>query len=103
MEVAPLNVYMNCVSLGYGASKSAMVGLAKSLALTGAPHGVRAVCVTPGPVLTRASMAKMRTPTGGAAETHEVVDLILYLCSDQAAFITGSNHVIDGGYCCGWK
>jgi NAD(P)-dependent dehydrogenase (short-subunit alcohol dehydrogenase family) len=46
-------------------------------------------------------MAKMRTPLGRAAEPAEVVDLILSLCSDQAAFITGSNHIIDGGRSCG--
>ena len=39
----------------------------------------------------------MRTPMGRAAEVREVVDLVLYLCSDEAAFITGQNIVIDGG------
>ncbi|MDD4099369.1 MAG: SDR family oxidoreductase [Lentisphaeria bacterium] len=88
-------------SIEYSAAKTGMYGLTKSLALYGAPHGVRACCVTPGPVLTRAAMAKMRTPLGRAAEPAEVVDLILFLCSDQAAFITGSNHIIDGGRSCG--
>lgn len=85
----------------YSAAKSGLIGLTKSLALCGAPHGVRACCVSPGPVLTRPGMAAMRTRLGRAAEPGEVVDLILYLCSDRAAFITGSNHVIDGGRCCG--
>lgn len=85
----------------YSAAKSGMIGLTKSLALYGAPHGIRACCVTPGPVLTRPAMANMKTPLGRAAETKEVTDLILYLSSDNAAFITGSNHMIDGGYCCG--
>lgn len=84
-------------AVDYGAAKSAMIGLTKSLALLGAPHGVRACCVSPGPVLTRPGMAKMKTPLGRAAEPQEVVDLILYLCSDKAGFITGSNHLIDGG------
>jgi len=85
----------------YSAAKSGIIGLTKSLALCGAPHGVRACCVTPGPVLTRPEMAKMKTPLGRAAEPQEITDLILYLSSDKAAFITGSNHIIDGGYCCG--
>ena len=85
----------------YAASKSGMLGFTKSLALDGAEYGVRAVCVSPGPVLTRADMAKLKTPVGRAAEPIEVVKLMLYLCSDEAAFITGSNHVIDGGRCCG--
>lgn len=81
----------------YGASKSAMIGLTKSLALYGAPHGIRSCCVSPGPVLTRPEMANMKTRLGRAAEPQEIVNLILYLCSDEAAFITGSNYVIDGG------
>ncbi|MFP3904796.1 MAG: SDR family NAD(P)-dependent oxidoreductase [Armatimonadota bacterium] len=85
------------MSLDYGAAKTGMIGLTRSLALYGAPHGIRACCVSPGPVLTRPEMAKMQTRLGRAAEPEEVTDLILYLCSDKAAFITGSNHVIDGG------
>ncbi len=84
-------------SLDYGASKAGMIGLTKSLAICGAPHGIRACCVSPGPVLTRPAMAKMKTRLGRAAEPQEIVDLILYLCSDKAAFITGSNYIIDGG------
>ncbi|NUQ00039.1 MAG: SDR family oxidoreductase [Armatimonadetes bacterium] len=81
----------------YSAAKSGLLGLTKSLALYGAPHGVRACCVSPGPVLTRPDMAKMKTRLGRAAEPDEVVSLILYLCSDEAAFITGANYRIDGG------
>jgi len=85
------------MSLDYGASKTGMIGLTKSLAIYGAPYGIRACCVSPGPVLTRPAMAKMKTRLGRAAEPGEIVNLILYLCSDEAAFITGSNYVIDGG------
>jgi len=85
------------MSLDYGAAKSGMIGLTKSLAIYGAPHGIRACCVSPGPVLTRPAMAKMKTRLGRAAQPEEIVNLILYLCSDEAAFITGSNYVIDGG------
>ena len=86
----------------YSAAKSGvMYGLTKSLALYGAPYGVRTCCVSPGPVLTRPAMAKMKTPLGRAAEPMEVVRLIIYLCSDDAAFITGSNYFIDGGRSCG--
>jgi 3-oxoacyl-[acyl-carrier protein] reductase len=88
--------------IDYGAAKSGVMhGLTKSLALYGAPYGVRTCCVSPGPVLTRPAMANMRTPLGRAAQPEEVVDLILYLCSDKAAFITGSNYLIDGGRSCG--
>lgn len=84
-------------ALDYGASKTGMIGLTKSIAIYGAPHGIRACCVSPGPVLTRPAMAKMWTRLGRAAEPGEITKLILYLSSDDAAFITGSNHVIDGG------
>ena len=77
--------------------ESAMKGMTKSLAILGAPYNVRACCVIPGPVLTRPGMANMKTLLGRAAEPIELVDFILYLCSDKAAFITGSSHVIDGG------
>jgi len=85
------------MSLDYGAAKSGMIGLTKSLALYGAPHGIRACCVSAGPVLTRPEMAMMKTRLGRAAAPQEIVDLILYLCSDKAAFITGANYIIDGG------
>ena len=81
----------------YGAAKSGIVGLTKSLALLGAKFGIRACCVSPGPVLTRPDMANMKTRLGRAAEPEEIVNLILYLCSDDAAFVTGTNYVIDGG------
>ena len=81
----------------YGTAKSGLVSFVKSLALAGGPHGVRAVCVTPGPVLTRAAMSGMPTVLGRAAEPHELVDVILFLCSANASFVTGTNHVVDGG------
>ena len=84
----------------YGASKCGLTQFVKGLALAGAPHGVRAVCVAPGPVLTRPGMASMETPLGRAAEPVEVVDFILYICSEKGAFITGSTHFIDGGRLC---
>ena len=74
-----------------------MNGLTKSLALVGAPYGVRCCCVSPGPGLTRDAMANMKTLLGRAAEPQEIVDLIMYLASDKAAFITGENILIDGG------
>jgi NAD(P)-dependent dehydrogenase (short-subunit alcohol dehydrogenase family) len=87
----------------YSAAKSGMIGFTKSLALIGGPHNVRACCVSPGPVLTRPEMANMQTVLGRAAEPEEVVNLVLYLCSDKAAFMTGCNYMIDGGRSCGGR
>ena len=83
--------------LDYTASKAGMIGLSQGTANLGADYGIRSVCVSPGPVLTRPAMARMKTLLGRAAEVIEVVNLILYLCSDKAAFITGTNYLIDGG------
>lgn len=84
----------------YGAAKAGMIGLTKSLAFYGAPNGIRSVSVAPGPVLTRPNMKNMTTLLGRAAEVQEVVDLLLYLSSEKAAFITGCNYQIDGGRPC---
>ena len=86
------------MSCDYSVAKSGlMTGMVKSMAQYGAQYGIRSVCVSPGPVLTREAMAKMKTLIGRAAEPIEVVNLILYLASDQAASITGVNIPIDGG------
>ena len=85
-------------NVAYSASKTALMnGALKSLALCGARFGVRVCTVAPGPVLTREAMANMPTLMGRAAETQEIVDLIMYLASDKAAFITGESILIDGG------
>ncbi len=85
-------------SVAYAASKcAAMGGLTKSLAQYGAKYNVRVVCVSPGPVLTREAMSSMKTLLGRAADTREIVDTIMFLASDKAAFITGENIMVDGG------
>ena len=87
---------------GYGvdyptAKSGAMFGLTKSLAQFGAKYGIRSVCVSPGPVLTRPDMASMKTMLGRAAEPREIIDLILFIASDKGQFINGENIMIDGG------
>ena len=84
--------------MDYSTSKAGlMYGLTKSIAQFGAKYGIRCVCVSPGPVLTRAAMANMKTPMGRAAEPQEIIDLILFIASDQGQFINGENIMIDGG------
>lgn len=81
----------------YGTAKSGLFNFVKGLAQAGAPHGVRAFCVTPGPVMTRPGMANMRTLQGRQSQPIELVDFILYLASENGTSITGSNHVMDCG------
>ena len=84
--------------MDYSTSKAGlMYGLTKSLAQFGAKHGIRAVCISPGPVLTRPAMARMSTLLGRAAEPQEIIDLALFIASDKGQFINGENIMIDGG------
>ena len=82
--------------IDYPTSKAGlMFGLTKAVAQCGAPYGVRCVCVSPGPVLTRPM--GMRTLLGRAAEPKEIIDLILFIASEKGQFINGENIMIDGG------
>jgi 3-oxoacyl-[acyl-carrier protein] reductase len=82
----------------YPTSKAGlMYGLTKSIAQYGAQYNIRCVCVSPGPVLTRASMANMKTLLGRAAEPKEIIDFCLYIASEKGQFINGDNIMIDGG------
>lgn len=87
---------------GYGvdyptAKSGVMFGLTKSVAQYGSKYGFRCVCVSPGPVLTRAAMANMKTLLKRAAEPQEIIDLILFIASEKGQFINGENIMIDGG------
>jgi len=84
----------------YGTAKSGLFNFVKGLAIAGGPHNVRALCVTPGPILSRAAMSGMPTLLGRAGEMKELVDVVLFLCSDSASFVTGTNHIVDGGRLC---
>lgn len=84
--------------MDYPTAKSGlMYGFTKSVAQYGAKYNIRCVCVSPGPVLTRAAMAGMPTLLGRAADPQEIIDLILFIASDKGQFIDGENIMIDGG------
>ena len=84
--------------MDYPTSKAGlMYGLTKSIAQFGSRYGIRCVCVSPGPVLTRAAMANMKTLLGRAADPQEIIDLCLFIASDKGQFINGENIMIDGG------
>ncbi|MCU0986554.1 MAG: SDR family oxidoreductase [Acetobacteraceae bacterium] len=92
----------------YTASKAALNGLAKSLALEAAPRGVRVNAVAPGPVATpmtavaradaeRADRLRASIPLGRFGEAEEIAQAIRFLLSPAAGFITGTVLVADGG------
>ena len=84
--------------MDYPTSKAGlMYGLTKSVAQFGAKYGIRCVCISPGPVLTRPAMANMKTMLGRAADPQEIIDLCLFVASDKGQFINGENIMIDGG------
>lgn len=84
--------------MDYSTSKAGiMYGLTKSIAQYGEAYGIRSVCISPGPVLTRAAMANMKTLMGRAAQPQEIIDLCLFVASDKGQFINGENIMIDGG------
>jgi NAD(P)-dependent dehydrogenase (short-subunit alcohol dehydrogenase family) len=94
----------------YVASKHAVEGLTKSVALEGAAAGVRVNAVAPGPVATdmldrflgRDEQAKANflstMPAKRAATVDEIAQTIVFLASDKARYLTGQSIAVDGGY-----
>lgn len=91
-------------SPAYHAAKGAVRLISKSTALGWATQGVRVNSVHPGfidtPILgdTDRSMLSDMTPMGRLGQPSEVAAVVLFLASDDAAFVTGSEYVVDGGY-----
>jgi 2-keto-3-deoxy-L-fuconate dehydrogenase len=96
----------------YGASKAAVIGLTKSVAADYVMHRVRCNCICPGTVDTPSLQDRInvfedpvearknfiaRQPMGRLAKAHEIAPLVVFLASDEAAFVTGQHYNIDGG------
>jgi len=101
-----VGVHGNWGQTNYGASKAGIIGFTKSLARELGSRGVRANVVAPGYVNTRltdvlpeeAQQAMLaNTPLGRLGEPEDVAGAIRFLCSDEAAFITGEVLLVDGG------
>ncbi len=102
--------------LAYCATKFAVVGLTKSMALDHAEDGVRVNCLCPGrvetpfvsarlkeysdPAAAYAEMARTQA-VGRMARPEEIAAAALYLAADESAFVTGSALIIDGGWSAG--
>lgn len=95
------------VASHYGASKGAVRLLTKSIAGTYAKDAIRCNSVHPGPVETEMGYAAVpeavraerfgRIPLGRFAAPSEIANAVLFLASDEASFMTGSEMVVDGG------
>jgi len=102
--------------LAYTTSKFAVVGFTKAMALDHALDGVRVNCICPGRVETPFVKARLKEypdpekayremsatqALGRMARPDEIAAAALYLASDEAAFITGTDFIIDGGWSAG--
>ena len=93
----------------YCASKSALLGMTKALALELAPFSVTVNGISPGPFATEMNTVLMqdparnaefvsRIPMGRWGKVEDIGALAVFLCSDAASFITGTDILIDGGW-----
>jgi NAD(P)-dependent dehydrogenase (short-subunit alcohol dehydrogenase family) len=96
----------------YVAGKAGIIGLTQVAALDYADQGIRVNVVAPGPILTHhlekagpeaQRQAALSTPMRRIGRSEEVAATVLWLCSDQASFITGVTVPIDGGQYAGLK
>lgn len=93
--------------VAYGVAKAGLDSLIRTLAIEGAPHGVRANSVRPGSTLTPRRMHlaegelgelyRREIPLGRIADPRDVANPVVFLASDLARHITGESLVVDGG------
>jgi len=97
---------------GYTAGKAGIIALTKVAALDYADQGIRVNVLAPGTILTyhleaageeAQRLASLATPMQRIGRSEEVADAVLWLCSDQASYITGVTLPIDGGQSAGTK
>jgi NAD(P)-dependent dehydrogenase (short-subunit alcohol dehydrogenase family) len=93
---------------GHAATKGAVIALTKQLAMEGAPHGIRVVAISPGFIETPATAALVadaqtrdlllaRSLIKRVGQPEDIAGVALFLASEDAAFMTGTNVVVDGG------
>jgi NAD(P)-dependent dehydrogenase (short-subunit alcohol dehydrogenase family) len=94
----------------YSSSKAGLLGLTKAVALELAAEGVTVNCISPGPFATEMNTVLMQNPevnqqflakipVGHWGKVEDIGKLAVYLCSEDASFITGTDVLIDGGWC----
>ncbi|WP_386625282.1 SDR family NAD(P)-dependent oxidoreductase [Sulfitobacter geojensis] len=94
--------------VAYGTSKAAVIQLTKQQAAELGEYGIRANCVCPGPVRTKLAMAVHTQdiidayhdaiPLNRYGSEREIAEVITFLCSDKASYVTGQVIAADGGF-----
>ena len=113
---ASINAHIGMPSTSvYGASKAALLSLARTLSGELAPRGIRVNAISPGPIATAlysklgmseqqakgmAEQLTAQVPARRFGRPEEIAKTILFLASDEASFIVGSDLIIDGGLAC---
>jgi len=113
-RILNLTSIMSHVSLAgriaYSSSKTALLGMTRSLALELAADGITVNGISPGPIATEMNKPLIENPETNAqflasipvgrwGKPEEVGALAVYLCSEEAGFVTGTDVLIDGGWC----
>ena len=95
--------------IAYTASKSAIEGMTKAMAVELSPHGIRVNCIAPGFIATdmsakalngdmeRMNKVMSRTPMGAMGKPGDIADYALFLATDSSKYITGTVLPVDGG------
>ena len=94
--------------VAYGTSKAAVMHLTKQQAAELGEHGIRVNCVCPGPVRTKLAIAVHTQdiidayhdaiPLNRYGQESELADVIAFLCSEKASYVTGQCIAVDGGF-----
>jgi NAD(P)-dependent dehydrogenase (short-subunit alcohol dehydrogenase family) len=110
INIASLSSFVGLLEVAaYGASKSGVLSLTRSLAVEWAPHNVCVNAIVPGVFITELNSALltgtdrgkeflMRTPMKRFGRVEELGGAAVYLASDEASFTTGQTLVVDGGF-----
>ncbi|HEX3803912.1 MAG TPA: SDR family NAD(P)-dependent oxidoreductase [Solirubrobacteraceae bacterium] len=96
--------------VAHTASKGGVIAVTRQLAAEGAPHGIRANAISPGMIATPGAETNLLAPDhpmrsiaraiplGRLGTAQDIIPAAVFLCSDEAAYITGANLVVDGGW-----
>ena len=109
-STAGLSGSMTNQRTAHTASKGGVIALTRQLAAEGAPHGIRVNAISPGMIATPGAKENLLAPDhpmhaiasaiplGRLGTAADIVPAAVFLCSEEAAYITGANLVVDGGW-----